>query len=486
MAETAAGRAPQAYFDTPERSERLQLVAHLVRNADAIPYIRGPRGAGKTRFAERLATIFRQESRLVELAGAGVGNVPEAVCQALGIPAGDWPSAAVAAGGENGLLVMIDDADRLDTAGFQALEQLRAQGGRLVFLGTSDPSTLPGSWNIQLIDLPPLNERQLRDFLEFLGQPDAVLLKDSELATLHRRCLGQPGAVKAALANGKLTHHGSPLSGLLPWRWLAGGLGVLLVLLALWQQDRINALFQAPAEPPAQPGESGSVAVPPPALPEEASPIDAPAPAPAEAVDEAAQAPVEIAIPAEPSAAEAADTGVPMSGTIAEAPAAGMPEQSQPQLSGPGDEAEPEPEPERKPEPEAEPPAPAVAITPAPVEAAASEPPAAKPEPAPKTAPRQAALLDMAWLRERQGTHYTLQLAGARDRASLQVLVKRHDLSGKCLIFERDLKGRPWYSLVCGDYRDRPAAVQARDVLPRTLRKAWPRTFDSIRQQLPK
>jgi DamX protein len=59
---------------------------------------------------------------------------------------------------------------------------------------------------------------------------------------------------------------------------------------------------------------------------------------------------------------------------------------------------------------------------------------------------------------------------------------KNHGISPPFAIFERDLKGAPWFSLVAGDYPDRAAAVAARARLPAALSGAgvWPRTFASI------
>ena len=92
----------------------------------------------------------------------------------------------------------------------------------------------------------------------------------------------------------------------------------------------------------------------------------------------------------------------------------------------------------------------------------------------------------MAWLREQKPPHYTLQLMGARDRDRIVRFMRRHGLTGPSAIFERELKGLPWYSLVYGSYPSRDAAVAARDRLPGRLKgsDAWPRTFGSIIKSL--
>jgi DamX protein len=134
---------------------------------------------------------------------------------------------------------------------------------------------------------------------------------------------------------------------------------------------------------------------------------------------------------------------------------------------------------------------------PAPVAAPASEsvvPPAAAPvvsvpatSPRPPLATAPAMTDDLAWLRSRQPSHFTLQLLGVRERAAIDQFIRVHRLKGKYAVFARDLNGKPWYSLVYGDYPDRDAALRGRAALPASLRGAsvWPRTFASVWEQLP-
>jgi len=121
-----------------------------------------------------------------------------------------------------------------------------------------------------------------------------------------------------------------------------------------------------------------------------------------------------------------------------------------------------------------------------PPEVATDTAPASTPVPA-RAAVAPSGDESLAWLRSRQGGHYTLQLAGARDRASLDQITRQYRLPGNHAVFVRDLAGKPWYSLVYGDFPDRDAAIRARDALPVGLRgnEIWPRTFASIWEQLP-
>lgn len=88
------------------------------------------------------------------------------------------------------------------------------------------------------------------------------------------------------------------------------------------------------------------------------------------------------------------------------------------------------------------------------------------------------------WLDSRDPGHYTLQLVGARDVAAVREFIRAHGIGPPYAVFERQLNGRSWYSLVAGDYPDRRAALAARDRLPAALggSDAWPRTFGSIQK----
>ncbi|MCB1773460.1 MAG: SPOR domain-containing protein [Gammaproteobacteria bacterium] len=105
-----------------------------------------------------------------------------------------------------------------------------------------------------------------------------------------------------------------------------------------------------------------------------------------------------------------------------------------------------------------------------------------KPQPQPQAQPQAARVAEKGWLETRTPSHFTLQLVGARDRASIDRFVRRHGIQQPYAVFQRELKGAPWYSLVAGDYPDRAAAIAARARLPAGLERSgvWPRTFESI------
>ncbi len=108
--------------------------------------------------------------------------------------------------------------------------------------------------------------------------------------------------------------------------------------------------------------------------------------------------------------------------------------------------------------------------------------------PAPAATPAQAptGVIGMRWLALREPGRYTLQLVGARDRAAVERYARDRGIASPHAIFERELDGRPWFSLVVGDYPDRAAALAARARLPDGIDRAkvWARTFESIQKSL--
>jgi hypothetical protein len=129
-----------------------------------------------------------------------------------------------------------------------------------------------------------------------------------------------------------------------------------------------------------------------------------------------------------------------------------------------------------------------VNAVPAPVEtrrAPSAGAPVVEPKPA-RVVSHPAPVVGSDWLKTRKPAHYTLQLVGARDRRAVEKFVRDYGIDKPFAIFERDLKGKPWYSLVAGDYPNRDAAIAARGLLPKRLERSgvWPRTFDSIQKSV--
>lgn len=537
--------ASDVYFDTPERAERLQLISHLLNNAEDVPYLRAPSGAGKTRAVAHLAASFGDTYQLVWIDTSVMRELSEAVCAELGLNVAelDWPDEVLAQVGETPILVIVDDADALDLASIGDLFELHERGVRLLFLGNGGLAQLQGDWDLQFVDLPAFTEAQSLAFIR--EQPGGDAVTEAMAVGLHRAAEGLPGHLLNALTampSAAPTTRPSPPGKPIPWPWVLG-IGVAAVLLGatLYFQDDINALFEEQAPPvdealPVIPPTASSpvVAVPDEsvAVPEEpeAAPIDeswpkpelgtklAPKPEPGISESdpvmdllEAAQAlPTDVEPPVvdEPVAPGDQVVNPPATKAEPEGEAGGADDMLDAVIEEAIAAAAQNPKTESQPPEVTEVVAPPPSVPESteasvpPESAAESEqeskplpkpvlPPPEPPKPVAKTPPKPAPVRlaeghDIVWLRAQAPSSYTLQLVGARDRAAIARFIKRHKLKPPYAVYQRDLNGAPWYSLIQGVFDDRDAAVAARARLPGKLSQGgvWPRTFASIQEQL--
>lgn len=589
--------ATDGYFDTPDRAERLQLLLHLVRNADEVIYLRAPAGAGKTLFAERMLGILGDEMAVVRVSAGDDSDIPAAAVGQLdvvGANMGPWPENVFAAIGEQGLLLVVDNADELVVMDMEYLDDLRRRGGHLLLVGRGGlPRQAGDNWPVNFVDLPPFSSEQSLQFLLANAGEHVLSVTEGLAAALHRAAQGQPGPLLDGLAEVLSRSGGSqsrapkpPVSVARPsWQWVTGGVVVVALAAVLVFQDQINALFEPESvsiveiEVPECPIPEPSAPPPSEVMTENAVPAMVESPA---AADVATQPVPQITLPElTPLVPEStyestqSQSELPKSESLGSTPAAPEEQavnQGKVALGAPSDDllaavmedamtaadvgadnptaaGKPSDDVASTPAPVAKTSDPAPKAAPAKDSAKAeSKPPTAAQQsspdsplsgaavverttavpattapvlsretvgktdaPAPvedrtapaenrqvqqvaetappaKSSPKPVSVgdADLAWLKSRPAAHYTLQLLGARDRAALKKYLQLHGVEAPHAIFERPLNGRPWYSLVAGDYPSRAAALAARDRLPASMRSAdiWPRTFASIQKSL--
>lgn len=92
-----------------------------------------------------------------------------------------------------------------------------------------------------------------------------------------------------------------------------------------------------------------------------------------------------------------------------------------------------------------------------------------------------------ASLMAKPANHYTLQMMGSLDEASVKSFIEaqttnRSDFS----YFEGRYKGQPWYVVVYGDYAGRDEALAAIQKLPKDLQKQrpWARSYQSVQEDI--
>ena len=538
------------YFDTRARAERLQLVRHLVRNANETIYLRGPKGAGKTRFTRRLLESFDDETAVVWL-DAAVEDMPGTVAHELGLPqaaALQWPTGTLAGIGDRDLILIVDDAHRLGPGNLQHLLSMHGAGGKLLLIGQGGVGEALEGLAPRFVDLPGFSSDESAAFLRLGAGQLAERVTDELARKAHQDAGGLPGplldvlstmapaAMSTSSESGSKSKPASPAS---VWRWFVVATGVALLAAVLVFQDHINALVdppqhemtlskdvavieRQPADPrtseEGDPPDGESSRAPDITLPE----LSTPARANEETTDrddETAQegdTVSESGKPDEMIKQEPASVEDPLDAVLEDAlsAVADDPQSDDPVVStdasiqemdspaalelptdaDSGDESvevtasqqqvvERQVSPTKRPSVDEQ--------QERKVELAskseivkevviAPEPEPAKPEREPVVV--AAPTVGDAWLSSREPARYTLQMVGGRERNSLERFIRRNGIKPPYAIFERDLEGSPWYSLVAGDYADRDAAVAARVQLPRRLQNSgvWPRTFESI------
>jgi DamX protein len=191
-----------AYFETPEREERLLLVSHLLENARELVYLRGPAGAGKTSFARRLMARLADGFNFVWLDAAQEQDLAAVTARQLDVDdstAPAWPDNLLFAMAERELLVVIDNADRLEVTTMAQLAALHDHGASVLLVGRS--GLVEGAARSpRIIDLPAFSEEQSAAFLRSRHSP-AVSRVDGDMATaLHSASQGRPGPLLDGLA----------------------------------------------------------------------------------------------------------------------------------------------------------------------------------------------------------------------------------------------------------------------------------------------
>lgn len=546
------------YFDTPARTERLQLLLHLIRNAGPTLYLRGAAGSGKRRFTERLIEELDDEFESIVIDAAAHTDLAAAL-RALAADPAAAPARVIEDLVARDLLLAIDRAERLDATASGVLSAWRSAGGRLLLIGPGAPRSLVQALEIQFVDLPAFSAEESAAFLRQQAGAAAGRVTDDVASAVHRAADGQPGAMLQALdamladtpaaraparRAPKPVAADQPVAAASPRRGglysVVAGLALALAAAVLIYQDEINGLFETPAtqtaldRPPARSDHTdaeparradsapGVSALPAgsavehrrPSLPAPVSPPESPladTSADTSAADTAGAADVRSAPPGPPAGetpgpGEAIATPAPVAPDPLDAVMADALAAERAGEASVAAEATPPPAAAAKPAQAGDGPvaaADAPAATPglpvagaAPVEerapqpAAVEEPPRrdetivapASPVAVEPAAPAPVQTPGAAWLDSRDPKRYTLQLVGGRERAAVEKFVREHRVPRPYAIFARELKGRPWYSLVAGDFADRDAAVAARARLPASLRArdAWPRTFGSI------
>lgn len=112
------------------------------------------------------------------------------------------------------------------------------------------------------------------------------------------------------------------------------------------------------------------------------------------------------------------------------------------------------------------------------------------PPPAPVSKPDTSlvdtTIKDKDWVLQQSGKAFTFQLMGSWDKAEIERFVKNHSLTGNLAIFESMRDDKVWYALIYGVYPSRDVAMRSSKQWPSPLTKVkpWLRRFDDVQKQI--
>ena len=583
LLERAFDTDSESFFDDPDIRQRLNLIRHLVQSTRLAILVSGAPEAGKTTCLDRLQGTADERWMLCRVAGsasAEADRVLGRVARCCDLPPDCGTPALRQLLAEHAAtltrnarlpVIAVDDAHALQREALAELAALSAgeEGWHLLLFAEPghrelfEAAGLTAPGRLHGLEWPPFSEAQTGAYvlhrLHTAGWSGDLPFTVEQVRRLHRESAGLPGAInrlapKLTARPGTATPKPRPrLPGRSPrMRNLLRGAAMLSVVAAvavvLWQQERINALFEQPSAPTSLPADGSTdgfepdapredlAAAPPgkpqPALPEteddtttEQGPALAQAPA-APVVPPAAPLPsdpTESAADPEPSqsprapapepspdeAPEAVDPEPTAAAPVAPSDADAPPPQgpatdnaADTPRSDPATSTAPEPEPEPEPDPapaqsvptgdggETDVPAavgtPTVPASGPDTETASTQLDAADSEPDAQPAPATNAEAGAAWVLSRDPAHYTLQLLGSRELKPLHALMDRYDLHADTAWYKIRYQNADWYVLVHGDYADRRAASRAVGALPAGLRRAgpWPRPLAAVQEEV--
>lgn len=519
-------------FDTPERTERFELLQHLIENTQQLIYVRGPDGIGKTTFAKQLEQALFKQYEVVSLIANDCTHMLSAIMD-------NMPAVEVQEADYSGIsfLLLIDQAEQLTSLDLQSVLALQDKGCRVVFFGTGDFNAAVTLPSIQYIDIPPFDAEQMVEFLVTRGH---MGLDEKAISRLYQQTAGVPGELVAmnidnevAATLGNVASAGDEKKMFLP-SWAMIGIAVLLLILVF--QGVINSWFEQDS---AQENQQASILKVPESELSKAvieSPIEAkpkPIPRPPTTVNrlpgksklpkslpslaQQPEQPLTLPIPAANSESlaiqlpelppmevvdtKAADASEPPAVTVmtndegAPEVNAAVAELQAPALLPEKAEAAMEEQPGQK-QPVEKP------LVEKQVEQRADIQLNAKKEKMPvvsqksaESAPKitkpsianQQKMSDVDWILKQNADNYTLQLVGASNKRAIQRFSEKHNVQLKTAVFRRQLNGKPWYSLIAGVFPNRAQAIVAKRKLPKSLGKTdvWPRSFASIHANIP-
>ena len=486
---------------TLERSQKLDLLIHLLANLRQALIVCGPEGIGKTTLLQTLLANRKDQWRICVLQGSSNLSFEMIVNDLsrflnLGHSGFGFDLASLRASCEKQKVVLIiDDAGELVPGLIGELVELSDSlpGLRLVFSMTYDEFHIKRASDkavddCHFIELPPLNQKQCAEFLQNLSaQPGAPVsfnaVTDSLVADLYRETHGIPGKILTEIPKFNQYQSRKKSRGGL---WL----GVLLIsLIAAWAMKSLLPSMPAIGAVGNNLSETvKTIAVPPVTAPKVAG-VEPKSPAlvTPERDKAAAQG---TALPPQP---EAVKTGIAITpeetninATLDDAVRQTKAVAPHPAASEPS----PSPQPQKPQEPPvastAKTEAPAAAI---PVPAQTSPPPQAvaqipKKTPDAKSEKPATEEGNRDWIMAQPAGNFTLQVMVLSNKAAINRILKKYaEYSDSLKYYTIGKTGQEKYVLIYGSFPTAAEAKQYKALMPGEFRQALEKRFKALQTE---
>ena len=505
-----------------ERSQKFDLLVHLLANLDQCLILCGPQGIGKTTFLQRLQKtplegwlicltpcdshldIRQVEHKLIQAICAHHQTLPELANNSLD------ENLSFLASQNQALILILDDADSLKPGLLTQICQLILpfDNLRVVFALRPDglhikTATDAAIERCHVIDIPPLNEQQCGDYIDDLLRKTAQSPAPEEIVTpeliakTYEQTHGIPGLIASLIQQG--TPQSKPKKPRISPQTLHGLIlicGLITVAIAIWtwnpipkmtaptpsQQQSIPLAIQPEKHPVHSPQENS------PALSEEQALLPMQTTNPAPLTPE--QDTNDIIAPSETN--KASETPASEQPPLADHNDVQTPQIDTPENPIPPSDSEsdqPNTPPDRSaPEQTTDTPSLAANSTPPPlpVSPPATEQTAPAPEPSQPTDNRQTdeTLHDAEWILTQDPNAYSLQLIAVSKRQSISLYIKKHPGLQNLAYFNTARANQKRYILLSGVFPSLKSAREAIKLLPASVGKPWPRKLKSIQNDI--
>ena len=515
-----------SYFLTPDLSQRLDLVSHLLANTDLIPFIYASEGSGKTRLARYFADILSAQYTVSLISGDSVSSINDLkklLAEVLGLAEGSEISEALLeeqlcqlAERNKSFLLLLDDADQLAADCLAWItdffnDQKSACNSKCVIFSAVDVLALPLAplslgqlkERIQILDIPNFTLEQTREFVNFIRNQGEAPFSDAQYFSLQKETEGIPGKVlwQVQFIQLQLRERSTETSKSEPWLKplvVLATIGFLSIAGAvIYYQDEINLYIADEEDEPVENVELKTLVIPTQEkmplvmIEEEVINEQIDTLVKDESIDDSFLATESDAVETKKEDEEFSQNIqniehiLPVKDAI-ESVVPPKPEEIELEATFEIEKViAKEAIVEKKQSPESP-----VSIGPSKKVEIEDKILSQKnltvvaEEKVVIEKPKKQTLMDKL-VAAAKGS-YTLQLLAVSEKEGLIKFINRHKIQDETYILETDRKGKPWFALLYGVYPTKEAAVVARSKLPKSYKSssAWPRPVEPIQKSL--